>query len=108
MELTRLEFDACVEKLLDEYYNFLAVSLMRGRRDRKFWDYQKRKLNEAVGFSRTRLAGAVLTRLCRAVLDPYETIQKVIDRRKHAGAAAGERVEKGGFRLRTKRPEIVL
>jgi hypothetical protein len=73
---------------------------MRGRRDRKFWDYQKRKLSEAVGFSRTRLAGAVLARLCRALLDPYETIQKVIDKRKQVVAPAGERAEKSGLPIR--------
>jgi hypothetical protein len=75
--LARKEFETCVERLLAEYYNFLAVSLMRGRRDTKFWSYQKRKLTETVGFSRTRLAGAVLTRLCKALLNPYETIAKL-------------------------------
>jgi glycosyltransferase involved in cell wall biosynthesis len=78
--LTREECDACVEKLLDEYYNFLAVSLMRGRRDGRFWGYQKRKLNETVGFSRTRLVGAILARFCKAVLNPYETIEKLCRR----------------------------
>ena len=32
-----------------EYYNFLGNSLMRGRRDEKFWEYHKKKLAEAVG-----------------------------------------------------------
>ena len=75
--LSRKELERCVDQLLDEYYNFLAVSFMRGRRDNKFWDFQKGKLNETVGFSRTRLAGAILARFCRAVLSPYETIGKL-------------------------------
>ncbi|MGH9400492.1 MAG: glycosyltransferase family 2 protein [Terriglobia bacterium] len=81
--LTREELDSCLNQLLAEYYNFLAVSLMRGRRDKEFWDYQKRKLNETVGFSRTRLAGAVLARLCRLFLNPYETIEKLQAGRNH-------------------------
>ena len=74
--LTRVEFGGCLRRSVSEYYRFLAVSLIRGRRDKKFWDYHKRKLTEAgVGFSRWRLAGATLARLCRAVLNPYETIE---------------------------------
>jgi glycosyltransferase involved in cell wall biosynthesis len=75
--LTEEELDDCVDRLVAEYYNFLAVSLMRRRRDKKFWDFHQRKLNETVGFSRSRLAGAVLARLCKAVLNPYETIKKL-------------------------------
>jgi hypothetical protein len=76
--LTAKEFEGCLGRVLTEYYNFLAVSLMRGRRDRKFWDYHKRKLTETVGFSRTRLIRATLARLCRSVLNPYETIEKLL------------------------------
>lgn len=75
--LTQDEFDACLNRLLAQYYNFLAVSLLRGRRDKTFWDYQKGKLNATVGFSRSRLAGAVLARLCRLFLNPYETVEKL-------------------------------
>lgn len=71
------EFDACQDQLLKGYYNFLAVSVMRGRRDKKFWDFHKAKLNETVGFSRTRLAGAIVRRLCKALLNPSETIEKL-------------------------------
>jgi glycosyltransferase involved in cell wall biosynthesis len=73
--LTKKEYEGCLHRSVCEYYNFLAVSLMQGRRDKKFWDYHKRKLTEAgVGFGRFRLARAALARLCRAVLSPYETI----------------------------------
>jgi len=66
----------CVDRLLAEYYNFLAVSVIRGRRDKKFWDYHKKKLKETVGFSRSRLARAAVARLCRAILNPYESIER--------------------------------
>ena len=75
--LTGEEFDFCQERILRGYYNFLAVSFMRRRRDQKFWDLHKRKLNETVGFSRARLARAVLARTCRMLLNPYETIEKL-------------------------------
>lgn len=79
--LTSDEFDACQDRLLNGYYNFLAVSVIRGRRDKKFWDFHKRKLNETVGFSRARLARAVLARTCRMVLNPYETVGKLRTKR---------------------------
>jgi len=78
------DFEMCQERLLSTYYNFLAVSVMRGRRDKKFWDLHKRKLNETVGFSRTRLVKAVLSRMCRAVLNPYETFGKLVEKTKRA------------------------
>lgn len=81
--LNREEFRRCLQRRVSEYYNFLAVSLMRGRRDRKFWEYHKRKLTESgVGFSRMRLAKAALLRLCRAALNPYETKEKLQRSRK--------------------------
>ena len=76
--LTQREFEVSLSRSVSEYYNFLAVSLMRGRRDTKFWDYHKRKLTEAgAGFSRVRLAGATFARLLRAVLNPNETMDKL-------------------------------
>lgn len=75
--LTADELKACQDKILSGYYNFLAVSAMRMRRDKKFWEIHKRKLNETVGFSRGRLARAVLARTARVVLNPYETLEKL-------------------------------
>jgi hypothetical protein len=81
--LTGQEFESCLHRSVSEYYNFLAVSLIGGRRDKKFWDYHKRKLTEVgVGLSYLHLAGATLARLCRAVLNPYETVRKL-----HEGGA---------------------
>lgn len=79
--LSEGEFDHCLREMLSEYYNFLAVSFMRGRRDAKFWDFHKRKLNETVGFSRGCLLRAILARTARMVLNPYETIAKLRESR---------------------------
>jgi len=74
--LTREEFDSCVDRLLRNYYEFLAISLRR-HRDRKFWDYHKKKLTDAgVGFDRVRLAKAVLSKAANALLNPKDTIEK--------------------------------
>ncbi len=76
--LSDKEFNSCLRRDVGEYYNFLAVSMMRNHRDRKFWDYHRRKLREAgVGLTFHRLAGAVLARLCRALLNPWETIHRL-------------------------------
>ncbi|MDE3178650.1 MAG: glycosyltransferase family 2 protein [Acidobacteriota bacterium] len=92
--LTPVELGGCLDELLAEYYNFLAVSLMRGRRDSKFWDLHKRKLTEGgVGFSRMRLSRAILARLCRAALDPYETIEKLRGGRNRRVLAVSKRTD---------------
>jgi len=80
--LTAEEFEYCKNRLLTAYYNFLAVSVMRFRREKTFREFHKRKLSETVGFSQTRLAGAVLARLYKAVLNPCETIEKLRERRR--------------------------
>jgi glycosyltransferase involved in cell wall biosynthesis len=76
--LTKPEFDGCLSRLEAEYYNFLSVNLMKGRRDPQFWAYHRRKLAESsVGFSRLRLLRAFLARVLQAVLNPYETVKKI-------------------------------
>jgi len=76
--LTREEFEICLDRKLSEYYEFLARSLVR-RRDKKFWDYHKRKLNDAgAGFSRARLARVTMAKLCNAILNPKDTIEKLL------------------------------
>jgi hypothetical protein len=78
--LTREEFEVCLERKLSEYYEFLALSLAR-RWDKKFWNYHKSKLNDAgVGFSRVRLARATLAKVCDAILNPKDTIEKLLKR----------------------------
>lgn len=103
--LTRKEFEVCVDRLLIEYYNFLAVSFMRGRRDDKFWTFHNRKLNETVGFSRWRLARAIVTRLGRALLNPYETVEKLLDNRSYAARTAGRSAENSGVPVSVNGPQ---
>jgi glycosyltransferase involved in cell wall biosynthesis len=72
------EYYSCRVKLLIEYYNYLAVSLLKGGRDAKFWDYHRHKLEEAgVNFSRSRLSIAVLVRCLRALTHLPETFAKL-------------------------------
>jgi glycosyltransferase involved in cell wall biosynthesis len=74
--LTPAEFDFCLRRKVDEYYQFLAHSRVRGR-DQKFWDYHKRKLTEAgVGFSRLRLAQAMVARFLNLALNPKSAIER--------------------------------
>jgi glycosyltransferase involved in cell wall biosynthesis len=76
--LTPEEFDRCLKQQISEYYNFLAVNLLRRPRDKKFWDYHRNKLIEAgVSYSRTRLARAAVARAFRAILNPNETLDKL-------------------------------
>jgi glycosyltransferase involved in cell wall biosynthesis len=75
--LTPDEMRRCVEACLAEYYNFLAVSLIKGR-DAKFWDFHKSKLQQSgVGFSRLRLAASVIARFFKAGLHPSTTLEKL-------------------------------
>lgn len=75
--LSREEVELCRNRVLADYYNFLAVSALRGNRDRKFWSYHEAKLNETVGFSRMRLLRAVLGRSARMIANPHETFSAV-------------------------------
>jgi glycosyltransferase involved in cell wall biosynthesis len=75
--LSPREYRSCCAKLLNEYYNYLAVSLVKGGRDAKFWDYHRHKLAEAgFTFSYGRLSIAALLRALRAVTHPPETFAK--------------------------------
>lgn len=76
--LTPEEFKTCLDRKLSEYYAFLARWAVRGR-DKKFWDYHKRKLNDVgVGFDRARLVRATLAELGSALLNPMDTIQRLM------------------------------
>jgi glycosyltransferase involved in cell wall biosynthesis len=80
--LTPEELARCRERLLDEYYNYLAVSVLQGRREPKFWALQRQKFIESgVPFSRTRVFGSILKRFGRAIMNPQETIAKLQHRR---------------------------
>lgn len=76
--LTPAEFKACLDRKVSEYYEFLAGCVLRGR-DKKFWDYHKRKLNDAgLGFDRARLARATLAELGSALLNPKDTFERLM------------------------------
>lgn len=76
--MTAPELRARRANVINDYYNYLAISLMMGRRDVKFWDYHKQKLAESgVEFSRSKLIGALLARCLKAVANPMETLQKL-------------------------------
>jgi glycosyltransferase involved in cell wall biosynthesis len=76
--LTPQELELCRDRLLAEYYNYLAVSVVRARRDPQFWDMHKGKLAQAgVRFSRLRVAASMVRRVLRAVLNPQETVAKL-------------------------------
>jgi glycosyltransferase involved in cell wall biosynthesis len=87
--LTTDEYQALMRQQLSEYYRFLASSLFRGG-DRKTWDYHKQQLADAgVGFSRARLAQAVVANLGRAALSPRGTLEKLFTALRRSGPARG-------------------
>jgi glycosyltransferase involved in cell wall biosynthesis len=76
--LSSEEYLACRSKLLHEYYNYLAVSVLRGGRERKFWSLHRKKLAAAgVEFSQIQLVAALLARWWRAISSPAETYHKL-------------------------------
>jgi hypothetical protein len=73
--LSAVEFKVCLDQKLKEYYAFLATSVFK-HRSMSFWEYHKAKLNDAgVGFSRVRLARAVISKLINAALNPRAIIE---------------------------------
>lgn len=77
--LSKEEFELARNQKLSEYYKFLAKSFLLGRRDKEFWGYHKRKMIEAgAGFSRTRLAKAILAEFADAALNPKRTIERLL------------------------------
>lgn len=76
--LSHEELSLCIDRKLDEYYNFLAVSVIRGNRDRAFWTFHRSWLAAyGGGFSALRLAGAIAARFLRAASNPFETVEKL-------------------------------
>jgi hypothetical protein len=61
-------------------------------RDKRLWDYHKRQLTEAdVGFSWARLAREMLATLAGAVLNPKDTIERLLKRRDDQSVADRKR-----------------
>jgi glycosyltransferase involved in cell wall biosynthesis len=78
--LTEDEFQCCVRDRLTEYYKFLAISAVNIR-ERKFWDYHRRRLKE-LGFplSARRLSMAVCAKLFDLVCNPKRTFEALVSR----------------------------
>jgi len=75
------EFEDLLDGHLSEYYKYLGKNLMLGR-DKNFWDYHKGKMSETgIGFSRVQLAKGLLATLSDAVLNPKNSIEKLLRRR---------------------------
>jgi glycosyltransferase involved in cell wall biosynthesis len=73
------EFEDRLNSSRVEYYRYLAGSLLRGR-DKSFWAYHKKTLRDAgVGFSRARLATAVLARVGLAALNLEQNMKRVLN-----------------------------
>jgi glycosyltransferase involved in cell wall biosynthesis len=76
--LTPQEYARCRQRLLAEYYNYLAVNVLQGRRDPKFWAMHRQNLARAgVPFRRSDVASAMLRRGLRGALHPSESIAKL-------------------------------
>jgi glycosyltransferase involved in cell wall biosynthesis len=76
--LTPAEYENCRSKIVHEYYNYLAICVMLGRRNKEFWSYHKEALARAgLKFDRGRLSVALVARVFSAVLHPRETFQKL-------------------------------
>ena len=80
--LTHDELKVSLDQHLSAYYRFLGKSLMLGR-DKRFWDYHRKQLTEAgVGFSWARVARGTLATLGGATLNPKDTLERILTRKK--------------------------
>jgi hypothetical protein len=78
--LTPAEIAARTQDLLDGYYKFLAISAVNFR-DREFWKYHRKRLQEAGHpLDLGRLAKAVCVKLADLVFNPKETVERVLRR----------------------------
>jgi hypothetical protein len=78
--LTPEEFGKCMEELLAVYYEYLAVEVVNFR-NRKFWDYHKNRMHEiGIGLSYSRIAKATIWKLLDLLLNPKQTIEKILRR----------------------------
>jgi hypothetical protein len=82
-----------MEEIIGDYYKFLAVMVFH-RTDKAFWTYHEKRLAECGRpFSRGRLAAAVCAKGADLLLNPKQTVEKILknaqrDRGKHMGEVA--------------------
>jgi glycosyltransferase involved in cell wall biosynthesis len=78
--LTPHELKTCIEDLLAEYYRFLAISAVNFQSG-KFWHYHKKRLQD-LGYplSGIRLAGMICAKFADLLLNPKQTVEKMVRR----------------------------
>ena len=85
--LTAEEYETRLHRHLCEYYRFLGKSVMLNH-NTTFWDYHTTRLTElGVGFSRLRLVKGTLQTLFEALLNPKDSVAKLLKRRYNQGWA---------------------
>lgn len=85
--LTKEELEHRLDEMLDNYYDFLAISAVNLRKA-TFWKFHKKRLEElGHPMSSLRLSGAVLLKLTDMVLNPKKTVESAI--RRMNGSQAG-------------------
>lgn len=89
--LTKDECEARVDQLVDAYYRYLAINALKFR-DRAFWDYHARRLQElGLPLDRVRLSKGISLKLIDLMLNPKETVQLVIGRMRLRRSLEGKR-----------------
>jgi glycosyltransferase involved in cell wall biosynthesis len=70
------EFERKLKEILDDYYRFLAVSIIRFK-DKEFWDYHKRRLGE-LGYPLrlSALAKAGTVKVLKEIVNPEQATRK--------------------------------
>jgi len=78
--LAKEEYEKRLHQILNDYYSVLAVGLFNGK-GREYWDFHQRDLKE-LGYScyGARFAGAVCLKLFDFILNPKQTVEKLLDR----------------------------
>jgi glycosyltransferase involved in cell wall biosynthesis len=76
--LEEREWEHRFDELLHEYYQYLALAVVN-RFPARFWEYHRRRLAEiGIKFQSGKLARAVTSKLIDLVLNPKQTVEKVI------------------------------
>jgi glycosyltransferase involved in cell wall biosynthesis len=82
--LTATECDARIDELLKAYYRYLAVNVLKFR-DRRFWQHHEKRLRElGLSLDRFRLSLGVAAKIIDLLLNPKQTVQLVIGRRRRS------------------------
>jgi glycosyltransferase involved in cell wall biosynthesis len=83
--LTEMEVKKRLDELLDDYYGLLAVAIL-SRRGENFWNYHKAILKEfGAPLYGIRLSKALCAKLADLLLNPKQTFEKFLKRRRNRG-----------------------